>query len=181
MSIRSPHLDNFAVGKRASTAWSNEGPRGLLVPEGVRFQENGSTSLTGNIYLPKNSLLVGVFVYAVALWTDTGAVTLDVGLYDQNGTAIDADGIFAAVNLKATDLLANESLSFVAPGGKQGALLAFSDSTLTDSRTDHITRNFFPNGGEVRGVVSAANGDGSAGDTYLLAVHGVPQNIRNAA
>lgn len=180
MSIRSPHLDNFAVGKRASAGWVNEGPRGILVPEAVRFQEDGRTSKTGKIFLPKNSLLAGVFIYAVALWTDTGAVTMDVGLYDQNGTVVDADGYFAAINLKATDLLPNESLSFLAPGGKQGALLAFSNSTTVDTRTDHITRNFFPDGAEIRGVVSAANGDGSAGDTYLVVVHGTPLNVRDA-
>jgi hypothetical protein len=42
------------------------------------------------------------------------------------GDAGNASGYFAAVNLKATDLLAGESISFDQAGGKAGAYIANS-------------------------------------------------------
>jgi hypothetical protein len=42
------------------------------------------------------------------------------------GDGTDPDGYFTAVNLKATDLLAGESISFALAGGKAGAYIANS-------------------------------------------------------
>jgi hypothetical protein len=65
--------------------------------------------------LPAGSIIVDVIVHAVALWNQGTSATLIVG------DSVDDDGFFTAVNLKATDLLAAESLSLAFQGGKQGA------------------------------------------------------------
>jgi hypothetical protein len=47
----------------------------------------------------------------------------------------DDDGFYTAVNLKATDLLAGESLSFALAGGKAGAYIANSQVSPRYSAT----------------------------------------------
>ena len=42
------------------------------------------------------------------------------------GDVADPNGYYAAINLKATDLLAGESISFALAGGKAGAYIANS-------------------------------------------------------
>lgn len=56
----------------------------------------------------------------MALWNNGTSATLIVG------DGADDDGYYTAVNLKATDLLAGESLSFGLAGGKAGAYIANS-------------------------------------------------------
>lgn len=167
MSIQSPNLQNWSAGKRSSPTWHNDSIRGMPAFEGMRIQEDGETSYDGKLWLPTNSILLNVIVYQVALWTDTGAVTMNVGLYDTSGTAIDADGIYTGVNMKATDLLADEMLTFYRQGGVGGAFLTAGTNT-------HLTDLFLPNGAELRAAITAANGDGSAGDTYVFAEYAKP-------
>ena len=86
-----------------------------VVAKRVNFAETtGAGTYTGTVALPANAVLLDIIVHATSLWTATTSATLVVG---DGG---DADGFFAGVDLKATDLLAGESLSFAQAGGKEG-------------------------------------------------------------
>lgn len=78
---------------------------------------------TASVVLPAGSHLFDILVDGVTLWDSGTSATLIVG------DAADDDGYFTAVNLKATDLLAGESLSFSLAGGKAGAYIANSQVT----------------------------------------------------
>ena len=95
---------------------------GTVRAEAVRFLESDGNAAGGNagtwngsFQVPAEAVLIDVIVHGNALWTATTSATLIVG------DVADDDGIFTAVNLKATDLLAGESISFADNGGKQGA------------------------------------------------------------
>lgn len=85
---------------------------------------SGSGTYSGSVTVPAGSYLVDVIIHGVAVWNSASAVTGKVG------DAVDDDGIFTGIDLKATDLLAAEGLaaSGVAgsAGGKAGADLANS-------------------------------------------------------
>lgn len=100
--------------------------------------------------LPAGAHLQDILVEGVALWDNGTSATMIVG----DGT--DPDGYYTAVNLKATDLLAGESISFALAGGKAGAYIAnsqvsprysASERTITASVT---TVGTAPTTGETR-------------------------------
>jgi len=76
---------------------------------------NAAGVYTASVVIPAYSMVVDIIVHAVALWNAGTSSTLIVGDGD------DPNGYYAAVNLKATDLLADESLSFASAGGVGGA------------------------------------------------------------
>lgn len=89
---------------------------------------------TASVTLPAGAHLLDILVEGVTLW-DSG--TSATGIV---GDATDDDGYFTAVNLKATDLLAGESISFALAGGKAGAYIANSQvSPRYSSSTRVIT------------------------------------------
>jgi hypothetical protein len=83
-------------------------------------ETTGAGTYTGTVSLPAGSVVHDIIVNAVALWTATTSASLEVG------DATDPDGFFTAVDLKATDLLAGESISFALAGGVAGAYIASS-------------------------------------------------------
>lgn len=96
---------------------------GAVVAEELIFVEDGEGTYSADVDLPAGATLVDIIVNGVALWTAATSATLIVG----DGT--DPDGYYTGVNLKATDLLAGESLSFALAGGKAGAYIANSQVT----------------------------------------------------
>jgi|WetSurMetagenome_2_1015567.scaffolds.fasta_scaffold152250_2 hypothetical protein len=103
---------------------------GTVRSEAVRFLEADGNVAGGNagvwtasIAVPADAILIDVIVHATALWTATTSATLIVG------DTADDDGFFTGVNLKATDLLAGESISFALAGGKMGADVTQNDPT----------------------------------------------------
>lgn len=91
---------------------------GLQVQE-ARFVETGAGTYTADFVLPAGSTFYDVIVTAEALWTAGTSASLEFGNAD------DPNGYLAAVNLKATDLLAGESISIGGgtdlAGGEGGA------------------------------------------------------------
>lgn len=75
---------------------------------------------SASVVLPAGAHLLDILVEGVTLWDSGTSATLKVG----DGT--DDDGYYTAVNCKATDLLAGESISFALAGGKAGAYIANS-------------------------------------------------------
>lgn len=108
---------------------------------------------SGSVTLPAGAHLQDILVEGVALWDNGTSATMIVG------DGADDDGYYTAVNLKATDLLAGESISFALAGGKAGAYIAnsqvsprysASERTITASVT---TVGTAPTTGETRVLV----------------------------
>lgn len=126
-----------------------------------RIVENGAGTYNFDVVIPAYAIISDIGVIAEALWTAATSATLDVGIVDD-----DVDTFYDAVNLKATDLLAGESLSFAAEGGKAGAsavgtLTHWADRYSTSARTIRFT------------VTSV--GAGTAGRTVCYVEYQVPQ------
>lgn len=84
---------------------------------------------TVSLTLPAGAHLMDILVEGVALWNNGTSATLKVG-----DASVD-DGYYTAVNLKATDLLAGESISFALAGGKAGSYIANSQVSPRYSAT----------------------------------------------
>lgn len=56
-----------------------------------------------NEHIPANAIIKEAVVYATEDWTGTGTPTMSIGLYEADGTVIDADGIDAAIAEGALD------------------------------------------------------------------------------
>ena len=63
-----------------------------------------------NPYIPANSLILRADLVMTTPATSGGSPTLDIGTYNSAGTAIDADGIDAAIALTALDLAGGETV-----------------------------------------------------------------------
>lgn len=179
MSIKNPNAQNFAVLAPLAhkTDWNNNAPLwGGLTFEHLFFHENdgsssnGWRSYTGIVNLPKRALLFDIVAYAEVVWDDTGTVSMNVGDHNTAGTALDADGYFTGVNLKATDLTAEQTIrlsgNLATAGGEGGAYTNVGTNT-------HLTDLYYPDGGQIRVTIAAQNGDGDAGKTHLFVVYGV--------
>lgn len=102
----------------------------IIVGHRIAYNSGGtgteatSRTYTSSIVVPPYSLLFDVGAVAEALWTGSGTVSLKAGDAD------DDDGFLAATDLKATELLAEESIQIGAgtalAGGMVGAFIANS-------------------------------------------------------
>jgi hypothetical protein len=85
-----------AIANRQVVTWEFD-----LTRVGTTF---GAANIQANdAYIPAGSVIVGATLVAVTPATSGGTPTLDIGTYNAAGTAIDADGIDAAVALTAID------------------------------------------------------------------------------
>jgi hypothetical protein len=125
----------------------------------VLFTETaGAGTYTGAVAVPAGATILDIIVNGVALWTNAGACTLKVG------DATDDDGYYTGVDLKATDLLAGESLSFALAGGKAGAYIANAQ----------VSPRYAAAARTVSGIITAASTGGGAGRTRLVVVFVLP-------
>lgn len=131
----------------------------LVVAEERSFTEtSGSGVYTGSVAMPAGSTLIDIYVNGVALWDNAGTVTMKVG------DAGDDDGYYTAVNLKATDLLAGESISFALAGGKAGAYIANSQ----------VSPRYYASAATISGIITTSSTGGSAGRTRMVVVYVTP-------
>ena len=131
----------------------------LIQAKEVTFAENGAGTYTGSVSLPAGSTVIDVIVHAVALWTAGTSAAMIVG------DVGDPNGFFNAVNLKATDLLAGESISFSHAGGKQGADLDVADG--------HVRRRYLATARVISGIITSV-GAGTAGRTRMTVLWVAP-------
>ncbi len=125
----------------------------------VTFEEAGAAgTYTGSVALPAGATLLDIVVNGVVLWAAGTAATLKVG------DAADDDGYFTGVNLKATDLLAGESISFDQAGGKAGAYIANSQVSPRYSATART----------ISGVVTTTGTTATAGRTRMTVYWSLP-------
>lgn len=108
---------------------------------------------TASVTLPAGAHVLDIYVEGVALWNNGTSATMTVG------DASTVDGFFTGVNLKATDLLAGESLSFALAGGKAGGYIANSQVSPRYSASERVitatvtTVGTVPTTGETRVLV----------------------------
>lgn len=137
---------------------------GTTLVASVSFTETtGAGTYTGSVSLPAGSVVHNIIVNAVALWTATTSASLKVG------DAADDDGFFVATDLKATDLLAGESIDFVQQGGKGGAY-------FTGTNT-HVNPRYSAAARVISGIVTTVGAAGSAGRTNMQVVYSVPTSV----
>lgn len=131
--------------------------RTKIVAAERKFTENGAGTYTASVSVPAGATILDIIVNGVALWAAATSATMVVG------DATDPDGYFTGVNLKATDLLAGESLSFALAGGKAGAYIANSQASPRYSATARV----------ISGVVTSV-GAGTTGRTRMLVLYAAP-------
>lgn len=117
-------------------------------------ETTGAGVYTASITLPAESTIMDIKVRSTAVWTATTSALMDVGDGD------DADGWFAGINLKATDLLVGEEINFVQTGGKEGVYL----NTATGNRL----RAYSAVAKTITGTVTTVGAAGSAGRSRLM-------------
>jgi hypothetical protein len=129
-----------------------------LVAQEVTFTETATAGVyTGSVAVPAGATIQDIIVNAVALWDTGTSATLKVG------DVADDDGYYTGVNLKATDLLAGESISFALAGGKAGAYIANSQVSPRYSATART----------ISGIVTTV-GTGTAGRTRMTVIWSAP-------
>lgn len=128
----------------------------------VAFAEAGAAGVyTGSVNIPAGATIHDIIVNGVALWTAGTSATMTVG------DAANASGYFTGVNLKATDLLAGESISFDQAGGKAGAYIANSQVSPRYSASDRV----------ISGVITTVGTTATAGRTRMTVVYSLPASI----
>lgn len=145
---------------------------GSVRAESIRFQESAGTAAgtySASFEVPVGAILLDVIVHGTALWTAGTSATLTVG------DATDPDGIFTGVNLKATDLLAGESLSVSMQGGKKGADL---DSPITAADAAQVRRRMLAAARSLVAAVTTVGTVGTAGDTTVVFVYAYPSPMK---
>lgn len=125
----------------------------------VEFRENGAGTYSGSVNVPAGATIIDIIVHAAVLWAAGTSATMIVG------DAADDDGYYTGVNLKATDLLANESISFARNGGKQGAYNSGTDT--------HWLNRYSSTARVITGKITSV-GAGTNGRTRMTVVYSIP-------
>lgn len=151
---------NDGTGTGTPTAGWN--PAAGVHAEQVTFTETtGAGVYTGSVSLPAGATLLDVIVDGVALWAATSSATMIVG------DDTDDNGVYDAINLKATDLLAGESLSFAQSGGKAGA---YNVGTNT-----HWASRYSASARSITGKITTVGAAGTTGRTRMTVVYCLPR------
>src|SRR5215217_5079128 len=132
----------------------------VTVAERSFTETTGAGVYTATVDVPAGATLLDIVVNGVALWTATTSATLKVG------DATDDDGFYTAVNLKATDLLAGESISLESAGGKAGAYIANSQ----------VSPRYSASARAIKGIVTTVGAAGSAGRTRMVVTYVAPRS-----
>jgi len=144
--------------------------RGVVAVERT-FTEQGAGVYTGAVSLPAGAILLDVIVHGVALWTAGTSAVMIVG------DVADDDAYFTISDLKATDLLAEEAISFAFPGGEQGADLVFTltEGTPNTTAAMRVERRYLATERVITGKITSV-GTGTAGRTRMIVVYTLPES-----
>lgn len=148
------------TGAVAITQSSGVAVTPVISKEASFTETSGAGTYTGSVAVPAGASIHDILINGVALWNSAGACTLKVG------DVADDDGYYTGVDLKATDLLAGESLSFALAGGKAGAYIANSQVSPRYSATARV----------VSGIITQASGTGTLGRTRMTVVYSLPRS-----
>ena len=147
---------------------------GVVVTKMVPFIENAvNTVHTGTVPIPAGATLLNIQVVNTVLWGATSAA-LDVGDDD------DANGYFAAVNCKATDLLIGEVLDISNAenwGGKNGDYLV----AATGRKGCAAGGIYYAAANNIIGVMTVGTPAAATGRTFMAVTYCVPDSIAAVA
>jgi hypothetical protein len=153
-------LAGTAITATAAELNKARGVTGYLLEalEATFTETSGAGTYTGALAVPAGATILDIIVNGVALWNNAGTATMIVG------DAADDNGYYDAINLKATDLLAGESLSFALAGGKAGAYIANSQVSPRYSATARV----------ISGIIVTSSTGGTTGRTRLVVIYMLP-------
>ena len=152
----------------------NLNPNAVRVAGVQILEADGSAAgvYTANVVIPAYAAILDVVVHNEALWTAGTSANLIVGLYESSGgtigDVIDADEIFTSTSLKATDLTAGQSISFLRAGGVGGGMLTEGTSTHWLDAVDASER-------QIQFSVTTVGTVGTAGKTYCYVIYALPE------
>jgi len=138
--------------------------------QSARIVEAGAGTYTAEFTLPVGGKLIDIIVTAEALWTAATSAALIVGDAD------DDDGFIASTDLKATDLLANESIALgglETAGGKLGAYATVGTTThMTHRAAEELGAGATAGSGNRKVIAKIVSvGAGTAGRTVVTVVY----------
>lgn len=151
---------NATAAQLNTFATQNAAQTGAFVESAeVTFTETtGAGTYTGSVAIPAGASIHDIIINGVALWNTTTSATMKVG-----DVAVD-NGYYTAIDLKATDLLAGESLSFALAGGKAGSYIANSQVSPRYSATSRV----------VSGIITSVGAAGTLGRTRMSVIWSIP-------
>jgi len=114
---------------------------------------------TAAINVPARSSILNVIVDGIALWNAGTSASMDIG------DAADPNGHFAAINMKATDLLAGESIDAFHQGGQAGAYF-----TAPGAAT-HMGVRYSASARTISAVLTTVGTVPTTGDTNVTVVY----------
>ena len=118
----------------------------------------GAGTYTGSVAIPAGATIQDILINGVALWNAATSAVMKVG------DVADDDGYFTGIDLKATDLLAGESLSFALAGGKAGAYIANSQ----------VSPRYSASARTISGIITTVGGSGTTGRTRMVVIYTLP-------
>jgi hypothetical protein len=145
-------------------------PTGIIVSKTITFTEDASsTSHTGTVEIPAGSTLHNIQFVNTVLWTG-GTAVINIGDDD------DANGWFAALNCKATDLLVGEVLDISNAenwGGKQGVYLVAGTGRKGRVTSGVDSGVYYGAASEVIGVMTVGTPATTAGRSLMTVTYSV--------
>lgn len=148
--------DGTASGS-PTASWN---PSSGIVAEQFLFTETANSgTYTASCSVPAGASILDIIVDGIALWGASVSASMNVG----DGS--NSSGFFSGINLKATDLLAGESISFDQAGGKGGSYLANSQ----------ISPRYSASARTVSGVITASGTGGTTGRTRMTVIYLLPR------
>lgn len=154
----------------------NPWPQEMTVTKGFLFTEAGADVYTARVRVPAYAVIQDIKIYAQAVWDAATSAVLDVGDFTTAATpvAIDADGFFAAIDLKATDLLAGQALSIWAPASNADVAQAAADTgAYVDTTAVHVLQLMDEVDRWITAVITSV-GAGTLGRTAFYVTYSAP-------
>lgn len=120
---------------------------------------------SASVSLPAGAIVTDVIVHGVALWNAGTSAVLKVG------DAADDDGFYTAVDLKATDLLAGESLSFAYPAGQFGAYLSVDYTSVATIGAGYVDTRYSASNRVITATATLVGTAATTGETLITVVY----------
>jgi hypothetical protein len=157
--------DDYSTAGESIGIWQANNSNGVLYDsrhqKEITFTETtGASTYTGSVTVPAGCWIEDIRIYGAAVWNTTTTATMIVG------DAGDPDGWYTAINLKETDLLVGEVISFHSSGGKEGVYLVQA-SGLRNTMYSASAR-------VITGVVTTVGAAGTLGRTRMLVIWSQP-------
>tara|TARA_R110002049_G_scaffold32216_1_gene107673 strand:+ start:263 stop:742 length:480 start_codon:yes stop_codon:yes gene_type:complete len=94
-------LDQGAAVDAGNTASSEVKTIVIDIADATALGSSAATPVANDPFIPANSYITGAHLMVTTAFTSGGSATLGIGAYNSAGSAIDADGIDAAIALSA--------------------------------------------------------------------------------